>query len=117
MVPAAAAKGVPQRWQLRSPGGLATPQLGLEHRFGGPSGSVGAPSAWIRKPQSMQAMAPSSSFDPLAGRVVRRLHRLLTMRTANDLRHGTIRTPLPEPADRSTRGAARKIRLRQDNAD
>src|SRR5438876_5208012 len=67
MVPAAAASGVPQRWQLRSPGGLATPQLGLLHRLGGPSGSVGAPSAWIKKPQSMQAMAPSSSFEPQAG--------------------------------------------------
>src|SRR5262249_48162981 len=65
-----AARGVPQRWQLRSRGGLATPQLGFAHRLGGPSGSVGAPSAWIRKPQSMQAMAPSSSFEPQAGQTL-----------------------------------------------
>ena len=34
--------GLPQRWQLRSPGGLATPHAGLAQRLGGPSGSAGS---------------------------------------------------------------------------
>src|SRR5947208_3507155 len=63
-------RGLPQRWQLRSPGGLATAQAGLAHRLGGPSGSAAAPSAWIMKPQSMHATAPSSSADPHAGQLV-----------------------------------------------
>src|SRR5438552_16191299 len=63
-------KAEPQRWQLRSPGGLATPQAGLVHRLGGPSGSAPGGSAWSRKPQSMQAMAPSSSLEPQEGQTV-----------------------------------------------
>src|SRR5262245_29219878 len=59
----------PQRWQLRSPGGLATPQAGLAHRFGGPSGSAGPVSACSMKPQSMQATAPSLSLEPHAGQL------------------------------------------------
>src|SRR5277367_6396588 len=62
--------GLPQRWQLRSPGGLATPQAGLAQRLGGPSGSVGPVSAWSMKPQSMQATAPSLRVEPHAGHFV-----------------------------------------------
>src|SRR5581483_3174999 len=63
-------RGEPQRAQLRSPGGLATPQAGLVHRLGGPSGSCGPVSAWSMKPQSMQAMAPSSRVEPQEGHLV-----------------------------------------------
>src|SRR5438128_6295946 len=62
--------GLPQRWQLRSPGGLATPHAGLAHRFGGPSGSTGPASVCNRKPQSMQETAPSSRGDPHEGHLV-----------------------------------------------
>src|SRR5262245_35758957 len=62
MVPAATGSGVLQRTQLRSPGGLATPQAGLVHMLGGVSGSAVLLSPWSRKPQSMQAMAPSRSL-------------------------------------------------------
>src|ERR1700722_20331746 len=62
--------GLPQRWQLRSPGGLATPQAGLAQRLGGPSGSAGPVSACSSKPQSMQATAPSLSVEPQAGHLV-----------------------------------------------
>ena len=50
MVPGAVGSGVLQRWQLRSPGGLATPQAGLGQMFGaGPSASAAAAvSGWIR---------------------------------------------------------------------
>src|SRR6516164_3670021 len=67
IVPAAVGRGVPQRWQFFSPGGLATPQAGLVHRLGGPSGSAAAPSGWSKKPQSMQAMAPGKSTAWQAG--------------------------------------------------
>src|SRR5258707_1913355 len=62
--------GLPQRWQLRSPGGLATPQAALAQRLGGPSGSAAAPSPCSMKPQSMQATAPSSSVEPHEGHLV-----------------------------------------------
>src|SRR4051794_16239650 len=70
MVPAATGRGVLQRTQLRSPGGLATPHAGLVHMLGGVSGSAVLLSPWSRKPQSMQAMAPSSSLAPHEGHVV-----------------------------------------------
>src|SRR5580692_158931 len=63
-------KGLPQRWQLRSPGGLATPQAGLAQRLGGPSGSAAAPSPCTMKPQSMHATAPSRSVEPHEGHLV-----------------------------------------------
>src|SRR5260370_572388 len=63
-------RGLPQRWQLRSPGGLATPQAGLAQRLGGPSGSAAPPSPCSMKPQSMQATAPSSSVEPHEGHLV-----------------------------------------------
>src|SRR5947208_219965 len=59
--------GLPQRWQLRSPGGLATPHAGLVQRLGGPSGSAGPASDWSMKPQSMHAMAPSFNTEPHEG--------------------------------------------------
>src|ERR1700722_9195573 len=62
--------GLPQRWQLRSPGGLATPHAGLAQRLGGPSGSAAAPSACNMKPQSMHATAPSSMVEPHEGHLV-----------------------------------------------
>src|ERR1019366_1571430 len=62
--------GLPQRWQLRSPGGLATPQAGLAQRLGGPSGSAGPVSAGSMNPQSMQATAPSLRVEPHAGHLV-----------------------------------------------
>src|SRR5580765_7472111 len=62
--------GLPQRWQLRSPGGLATPHAGLAHRLGGPSGSAGPVSVESMKPQSMHATAPSLSVEPHAGHLV-----------------------------------------------
>src|ERR1051326_4257368 len=65
-VPGAVGSGLPQRWQVRSPGGLATPQASLMQRLGGPSATAPI-SPVIRKPQSMQAMAPSSSGDLQAG--------------------------------------------------
>src|SRR5437588_1398121 len=70
MVPAATGNGVLQRTQLRSPGGLATPHAGLVHMLGGVSGSAVLLSPWSRKPQSMQAMAPSSSLEPQDGHTV-----------------------------------------------
>src|ERR1022692_4169449 len=62
--------GLPQRWQLRSPGGLATPHAGLAQRLGGPSGSAGPVSDCSMKPQSMQATAPSLRVEPHAGHLV-----------------------------------------------
>src|SRR5262245_51883735 len=70
MVPAATGSGVLQRTQLRSPGGLATPHAGLLHMLGGVSGSVVLLSPWSKKPQSMQAMAPSRSLVPQDGQMV-----------------------------------------------
>src|SRR5436309_1439561 len=70
MVPAATGSGVLQRTQLRSPGGLATPQAGLVHMLGGVSGSAVLLSPWSRKPQSMQEMAPSRSLEPQEGQTV-----------------------------------------------
>src|SRR5437660_3366995 len=70
MVPAATGSGVLQRTQLRSPGGLATPQAGLVHMLGGVSGSAVLLSPWSRKPQSMQAMAPSRSLEPQDGQTL-----------------------------------------------
>src|SRR5437016_3224576 len=61
-------RALPQRPQLRSPGGLATPQAGFTRRFGGPSGS--AASLCKRYPQSMQATAPSRRDEPQAGHLV-----------------------------------------------
>src|SRR5947209_943786 len=69
MVPGAVGRGVLQRTQLRSPGGLATPHAGLVQMFG--ASSVSWPvSDCNRKPQSMHAMAPGSSVLPHAGQVV-----------------------------------------------
>src|SRR5262249_46227454 len=63
----ATGRGVPQRAQLRSPGALATWQAGLLHRMIGPPASAAAPSAWIMKPQSMQATAPGGIVEPHCG--------------------------------------------------
>src|SRR5438105_15736871 len=68
MVPGGVGSGLPQRWQVRSPGGLATPQASLVHRLGGPSATAPMSPA-IRKPQSMQAMAPSSKGALHAGQM------------------------------------------------
>src|SRR4051794_18639558 len=70
MVPAATGRGVLQRTQFRSPGGLATPHAGLLHMLGGVSGSAVLLSPWSKKPQSMQAMAPSRSLAPHCGQAV-----------------------------------------------
>src|ERR1700722_8237532 len=61
-------KASPHRPPVRSPARLATPQAGLTHRLGGPSGS--AVSLCKRNPQSMHATAPSRSADPQAGHLV-----------------------------------------------
>src|SRR4051794_23287949 len=70
MLPLARGKGVLQRWQVVSPGGLATPHAGLTHRFGAPSVSWTAVSLCRRKPQSMHEMAPGNSGDLHAGHSV-----------------------------------------------
>src|SRR5262245_44720759 len=62
--------GLPQRWQLRSPGGLATPHAGLAHKLGGPSASAGPEAVCRRKPQSMQETEASSSGELHWGHLV-----------------------------------------------
>src|SRR5437764_791620 len=70
MLPLARGNGVLHRWQVVSPGGLATPHAGLTHRFGAPSVSCTAVSLCKRKPQSMQEMAPGNRGDLHAGHSV-----------------------------------------------
>ena len=96
MVPAAVGRGLPQRWQLRSPGGLATPQAGLVQRLGGPSGSETEPSPCSRKPQSMQAIAPAKRTEPHDGQFWPDAGPLPRGGTAGKLMDGRLMTELEE---------------------
>ena len=85
MVPGAVGSGVPQRWQLRSPGGLATPQAGLVQRLGGalrlggggrPAGA-GSRSPCRRWRRAAAALPQAGQLAGVAGRGRRRAGRLV----------------------------------------